>query len=702
MAIFTAIATAVLGAIGLAGASVLGVSLTSLVAGGLALGASVLANKFLSPKASGAAASARTSAENKAVLNQSIGPRVRFYGTCKLGGTRAFWESSNGFLYQIVMHASHRIGTVREIWIGDTAVEIAGGASSGWVVTEPFARGASDGSNSCVYLSIYQGTDTQTAVDDLIANFPDAWTEDHRLLGITYTFAIFKSPGEVDFQKIFPEGYNTAIRIVADGAWCYDPRDEGQSIGDRSTWTPGSDNPSLCILDYLTHADGMRIPWARIDLDSFAAFADICDESVPLKDGGFEPRYRLWGSYSLSEEPKDVLERMTATCDGRLYQTAEGKIAIRGGVWEVPDVTLSDAQILSLRMEQGNGRLSAFNEVRPIYTSPNHDYQEMDGATLRDAALQAVQGKLSNDLPLIMVPSYTQAARLTKIAFARGTPAWKGEVTADISALNALGAQTVALDISEPEIDTTFEISGFSLAADLTGVSLTISSLTAEAYEWDPETEEPDPSAALIDTRPSLVLPTPQDLDLTIQQRTVTGGTTGAVIVATVAAAERDDLTLEAEYRLFPSGSWEAMGVAAGALEAVSGLVGDGQTYGVRARWRAQRVAGPWCAEQTIVAVANPDAPGVPTDLSATAVGDDALVVWTNPATDGFRYTRIYRNTVDTFGTSTQIAQVFGAEGSTGSFLDVEPGTGDFYYWARAYNTSGVASAATASVTITF
>src|SRR5690606_15493379 len=118
--------------------------------------------------------------------------------------------------------------------------------------------------------------------------WPDAWTSEHRLRGIAYTVAQFASGAAQNIQKVFPEMSNTPVRALCRLSKVWDP---------RSNITAWSDNPSLCILDYLTHRDGYRLTRDDIDIPSFAAFANLCDEPVPLAAGGTEKRYRLWGVY---------------------------------------------------------------------------------------------------------------------------------------------------------------------------------------------------------------------------------------------------------------------------------------------------------------------------------------------------------------------------------------------------------------------
>src|SRR5690606_20597900 len=101
------------------------------------------------------------------------------------------------------------------------------------------------------------------------------------------------------------------------------------------------------------HADGWNIPAARLNSASWASFAALCDEAVPLASGGTEPRYRVGGYYSLTEPLKDVTARMLATCDGQVYEDADGNIGILGGAWSEPDVTITAEDILSIEMDDG-------------------------------------------------------------------------------------------------------------------------------------------------------------------------------------------------------------------------------------------------------------------------------------------------------------------------------------------------------------
>lgn len=239
----------------------------------------------------------------QAVLNQSTAPRVRGYGYALLGGTRAFWDSKDGDLYQVVMMHSGEIDGIEYFKIGDTVATLdgSGNATNDIFTSVTGARGGINGSpgtrNYHINIQSHLGSPDQGADGMMTGAWPGVWTNDHRLRGIAYLVTRFDSPNQENFQKVFPEGYNTPVRALCRLSRVWDP---------RNNQTYFSDNAALCILDYLTHPDGFKRSRDDCDLDSFRAFANLCDENVPLAAGGTEKRYRLWGVYSLNDEPEDL------------------------------------------------------------------------------------------------------------------------------------------------------------------------------------------------------------------------------------------------------------------------------------------------------------------------------------------------------------------------------------------------------------
>lgn len=626
----------------------------------------------------------------QAVLNQSTAPRVRGYGYALLGGTRAFWDSRDGYLYQAVMMHSGEIDGIEQYRIGDTTVSMDG---NGDVTTDQFVtqEGGRGGIGGTPPTNVYNvrihghlGASDQAADSMLVGAFPGIWTSAHRLRGISYFVSRFRSPKQDDFQRVFPEGYNTPIRALCRLSRVWDP---------RNNTTAFKDNAGLCILDYLTHPDGFKKSREEIDIPSFISFANLCDENVPLAAGGSEKRYRLWGVYSLNDEPEDILRKMRATCDAELYQNAQGKIAIRGGKWEAPTVTITERDILAHSMEQGNDAFAVFNELKIMYTSPQHDFQTMEATAWVDLADQDERGPIPSDLDLDFVPSPSQSRRLAKIHIAKSNPRWKGRTKTNLSGLNALGERTTRLILPELEIDDAFYVAGFSIAPDLTSVEIEEMTISEAAYQWNPATEEGQNPAIPQDTTPDLTFPVPQGLVLSVSA--------DKVITATVDAAPRSGLELQVQIRAGAGSVWQEMAVATDSLSAVFGPVADG-AYQVQARWTgALNAAGAWTFPYVEVDTTTAVPP--PTELSAVRSGANVTVSWRNPNIASFSRARVWRATgTNPFSSAVEISLQYGSPNTVYSFVDA-PGAGTWRYWVTAVNGSGTASppVGPASVTVT-
>ena len=96
--------------------------------------------------------------------------------------------------------------------------------------------------------------------------------------------------------------------------WCYDPRNAS------TVWTR---NAALVILELIRNGvDGGRIPDSAIDLDSFSAAADVCDEDVD----GF-PRWALDVVLTTKTSLRAALDALKFACAAQIYRL-HGKIRI--------------------------------------------------------------------------------------------------------------------------------------------------------------------------------------------------------------------------------------------------------------------------------------------------------------------------------------------------------------------------------------
>ncbi|MBA9063887.1 hypothetical protein GGQ91_003288 [Methylobacterium fujisawaense] len=419
-------------------------------------------------------------ADHQVTVRQAVAPRRRVLGQAKLGGVIFALETlkfndTNTVLYRGAVHC---VGPVQilQYWFGDVKTGL--GAGSGGFVPDSVYQGK-------VVIEGHAGTEDQPASAALL-KLP-YWTDAMRLKGLCYSVVV-ATPLKKGSQ-IFPEGAPD-VRLLVAGAPSYDPRTGGYAY---------TDNAALLLLDYLMHDSGYGLARDEIDLPSFIALADVCDEPVALvvpdpNGATTEPRYRSWGSYDYTEPRSDVLGRLLAACDGEIYEDADGRVAVRGGRWQPPTVTITERMILGWdQLEEGDEAYNTFTRIKHTYTDPWHDYQPTEGDPWDDRAAQAVQGVIETERSFIRAPSHSQSRRLAKIAMAKGNPRFRlSGLRLSPAGLPAYGAPTVRLVLPSFGIDTTFAVMRGTLAMAgnaLTGVKLDLVALDAAAYAWAPAEE---------------------------------------------------------------------------------------------------------------------------------------------------------------------------------------------------------------------
>ena len=656
--------------------------------------------------------------DGDASITQAIPPRVRIYGRQRQGGYYLFKDSTpDGDLKTLICHAAHECDdstegnpNPEEDWLNDERVTLD---EDGNVTDDPWWQ--DDDDDSVVVIQHYLGTPTQ-----VIPSFDDKWTVDHKGHGLCCSYIKYSDLKQEDQIKVFPSG-PPPHRAVLRGAKIYDPR-TAQDPEDEATWA-WSDNAALVVLDYMTRLEqgvpvGFGIPFARVDLTSFEAAADICDQEIPIKiEGevvGAEKRWRAWGAYELTEDKKDVLQDLLDTCGGRLVQGPDGKLGLTVGAdryraededaYTVPagvpaaTVTLNEADghIHDWDLNQGKAAIERINEVRATYVSQAWEWAETEAGIQMDQAGQDRNGVESSQIKLRFVPSESQAQRVAREVLRRGNPTHAGRIRTTLAGLDAWGERWIHLVIAELDIDALFEITSMSLnQADMT-VTMEVSSYD-DWWTWTAETDEQLPAIPPPESDDDAEIPVPEGVAVSIIHRLYNSQTPVAVGLITWDPPPRSVYVAKARYRATPSGPWQPLPVAQDEDQVETFPLADGVGYEAQVRFIGPRGAGSdWSAPAAFTAVADPVAPASPTDLTAQAdvpTTDDVTVSATAPNDPRHRSLRFYRNDSNTFSGATLIAgPLYCAPLSTQTYVDTPPGAGDWWYFATSSNWSDVPS----------
>jgi hypothetical protein len=197
------------------------------------------------------------------------------YGQTRVGGAIVFDAVSganNKVLHRVIAYAGHEIEEFSTFYFNDEALTLTTDTdSNGDTYYKPTTATDKQGNTSNRYndyVRIYQrkgGSSNNTAIQALIQAGVD-WTADHKLQGIAYAY--YRIEYNADS---FPNGVPEMTAVIK-GKKVYDPRDA------TTAW---SDNPALCVRDYLTNsAYGLGEGASSIDDDQVKIAADVCDHTI--------------------------------------------------------------------------------------------------------------------------------------------------------------------------------------------------------------------------------------------------------------------------------------------------------------------------------------------------------------------------------------------------------------------------------------
>jgi hypothetical protein len=518
------------------------------------VGISVGANALFGPKPPGAP-------EIQTPLKGGFLPRRSGFGRARLSGVWACFEAQEGVSFDVLALHDGRIAGFVQWYLNDDKVDVDPATGGVWCPgdTRKYAYGGPPGDR--VFIDYRLGLPTETAIGRVVAGLPGVWTDQHRGDGVATASLVCKQSKDKFQLEDFPNGV-PALSVVGDLQLVYDPRNPAQDPHDPDTWA-WSDNPFLCLLAYMTTAaGGMGFSYERRFLPAIAdwiAAADDCDSAVALAAGGSEKRYRCGGVYMHDSDPAEVLAYIRATCDGWLAQRGDGVFTVRSGRYAAPTVTIRDAQVLGYQLQHFVQDEQAVNELVPSFTDPAADYAPDDAGAWRNEADIAKRGrKRSQPLDLAWVQSRTQARRLAKRGVSRASQELRGQVTTNLSGLQALGERYLKLEILENAAlaDLVVEVQE-PPEIDLAALSVTFSWVAADPNidAWDPAEEEgeevtPDPRP----TPAPLAAPTITHAEPFYE--TTGASTLGARLRIFANAPIEADVEWTARWRVEGSGGW--------------------------------------------------------------------------------------------------------------------------------------------------
>lgn len=625
--------------------------------------------------------------EIQAIINQTDAARRIYVGQNLAGGIRALYDVKGATLYQLVVMAHGQISEFVRFWVDGEAVniDVSGNVTSGdksGYVTVTTRTGATLGG---VYAAL---------------NIFGYWNVNRRLEKQATFLVQSRAPKAEDFSKVFPKAYHTDFQWVIRGQAVFDPRNNS---------TVYKDNAALVITHYLTHPDGFKLASSEINWTSVAAMANVCDVPVPLLAGGTAPSLRLWGWWTLDEDPNQVLSRMHTSSGIRPYEMQDGRIGLIGGPFGEPACTLTAKDIEQIETKEAISEREGYNVLQVFHLSAAQKYEVIEVESWRDEARLAIEGEITNEFKADMAPNRSQARRLGK-RYIHDDNRQKVTLITNLVGLKARWPRfngqrhTILLDYRPEDgsgrviageyevLDHAFDPIDLKCRIELGRVNRASEAWTA-AEEGSTTADLPAPEGN----------PAPA-LSAVLSQRIIQTSASvrqPVLEVAVVAISGRNDLGIQAEYRRIGTTAWIGMGVSG--LLAQAGAIEDGQQYEARVRWRGvfDGVA-PWVSLGPITIQIDSVAPGTPTEFLLSDGTSHVRLNWRNPATAFFSI-RIYRGLTTAFADAALIGSVTGgATSQISEYLDeTAVSETEYHYWVAAANVSGVEGTAAGPATIT-
>lgn len=634
-------------------------------------------------------------------------PRWINGGRARQGGGVLFAEfDSQGRWWYLIVHSDEILHAPYSYFLDDEPVTLDG---SNYVVQKEFrlkTNKAKDPADSDgegkgyvrIWTTTYSETDpTPPRIAALDGAFPSKWTSDHRLVGTTFSVVCMDALDIEHRYKIYrwrgPLGLGEpAVSVVGDWANAYDPRDETQTLGDRTTYKP-TRNAELIWAWFRTHPFGRGKPESSINWDRVAEQADICDQDVEGIEGT-QKRYEAGVAIVDSKRRADAEKEILLACDGQIVFDEDGKSWVRVGHWEAPTLSFSrNRDIMAMSSVEAQDGESETQGVIVNYMEPDANYTvQPSAAWLNPLYYDPLTTPKFLIVDIQACQNHNQAMRLAKAIGMRSQPRHKIGPTVNLRGLRARQERIVAINYDNTfagdyEIATPVELDG-------AGIFTGFGAVPVNSSRWTllPGEEQPKP---VVDGSGG-----------TVSFPAISGETVsysdGAIRID-FPALPRDDATYVAEYILTSeiTGSendpWVSMTVNVDS--AVSGPVTGGASYTVRYRYVVTSGRGS-AYEYSVITPENPMSP--PTEISALGGVGEAEVTWRNPTDPALAYVILYRNTVDDFGTASDISgELVGGLGQVMSVTDDSLAPDVYYYWISAFNAADVPSSPLGSVSAT-
>ena len=650
----------------------------------------------------------------------AITPRQIVYGQCRVGGTYVHMSTSgtdNSIFHGVIVLAGHEIQSLEKIKINDTTLT----TSTTTINSETVFK---------VTNSKFRNTDNDNAFDNSGTLIRFVFEDGSQTTANQFMVAQVSSIGQnhigkdcafVYIQMAFDaEAFGGGVPQISfeiKGKKVFDP---------RTNATAFSDNPALCIRDYISNTTyGLKARNEEINdattAGGFAAAANVCDQTVNLAPSGTETRYTCNGFTNMSADGSAVLEVLLSSCAGRISYT-NGKFNIFAGASQTPSLTITDDHLLDAVQVSTNPQSGElFNAVKPIHIDKNNNFNSVDGIVFEDSTL------LANDTP--SGESSANYKKMLEVQLPFTTSGTMAQRIAKISLLSQRQTTTISLFTSlkffrlQPNdwvyvtnerlgfSQKVFEVISSSIEVSnqgdtvIIGNRLNLKEVEAAVFNYATSDYQDPIDEGGGDDGGDYSVSAPTGLSLS-QRSEIEGATFKADILASWTNIQSDKIIgTEVAYKLSTDTNFTGdIFVGKGVSTALIPNVVVGKTYNVKVKHLDLNGVASDYTTPVNIAITDPSSLAAPTSFTATSNRVGILLKWTNPSNSNLRAIKVYRKTVDSTPTNdTNLVHTMNGEPNAvsrffqGQMDGLTAGT-TYFFWLRAITHNGTHSAFTDSV----
>jgi len=490
------------------GSFVAGLVTTSLggIAGGLAglFASTAILSAFSSnqPKTSSFGAGQLISNTINPVLPQRL-----IYGTRRVGGQIVYKTPSatgkdsnnndvtgeNPFFWTIIALAGHECESIEKVFFGDVELTLDAG---GFATNPQFVEAG----NSLILVKKFDGS--QTVADQQMINEIANWTSSQIGKGICHV-AVRLQYSQSKMSQL------RTISALVKGKKIFDP---------RTSMTVFSNNPALCIRDYLTDSKfGLESTSSEINDPSIIVAANICEEQIEFVEEeisgvpviGFFDRYTCDMVVESGTNLTDNLNFLVSTLAGAVTYV-QGEFNVFAGAFTAPTVTIDESWLAGpVRMITKTPRNQIFNAVKGVFVDSEQNYEVTSFTPVTSSVFEAEDGgtRIFQNIELRGTTNSQRAQRIGRLLLRQSRQQINLEVPTNFKALEISAYDNINLSLSIFGFVTkVFKVTNWRLNSSGSGIMLSLREEDAANYDWDVG------DGVFVDLPPDTTFPSPFDV----------------------------------------------------------------------------------------------------------------------------------------------------------------------------------------------